>query len=329
MNIKSKKDNYPLCSIIIPCYNSEKTIDRCIRSCLNQTYNKIEVIIVNDGSNDKTLEICNMFKLLDDRIKIYSQINRGVSSARNRGLQESSGEYIVFLDSDDSLKSNCIEKMMYFQEYDWVIMGYESCYDNKTVLIAPKDKELHCKLENFNELFSKDCFQYICVPVAKLYKGSIIRQNKILFNLELDFGEDTCFNIDYIKCIENCVMCSQGIYTNYTREGGLSRRYVESCWRTLDYITQKYINTFNNYENNENYRYYLGNIVLRNLKISIGNVVSYSNWDNFCLLIDEINLSDQVRHIKKDKLNYKERIIIFCITRKIKTLLYILFKIRV
>ena len=97
-----------LISVIVPIYNSEKTLERCLNSILQQVYNEIEVICVNDGSQDNSLSILEKFKIFDKRIKVISKINEGVSVARNEGIKVSNGQYILFVDSDDYIEKNMI-----------------------------------------------------------------------------------------------------------------------------------------------------------------------------------------------------------------------------
>ena len=99
----------PLISIVIPAYNAEKYLGECLESILVQTYKNIEIIIVNDGSTDDTAKIIKLYKEKDPRIRSFTCKNNGVSSARNRGIKESCGEYIFFVDSDDFLDHDCIE----------------------------------------------------------------------------------------------------------------------------------------------------------------------------------------------------------------------------
>lgn len=97
---------HPLLSIIIPVYNAEKYISSCLNSILNQTYTNIEIIIIDDGSTDSSLKICNTFSQTDHRIKIYHKINGGQSSARNVGLKMAKGKYITFVDADDEIDTD-------------------------------------------------------------------------------------------------------------------------------------------------------------------------------------------------------------------------------
>lgn len=96
-------------SIIIPVYNCETFIEDCIKSILKQEYNNFEIIVVDDGSTDKSLIICQKIATNDNRIHIYHKSNGGVSSARNKGLEHISGDYVLFVDADDMLNSNCLQ----------------------------------------------------------------------------------------------------------------------------------------------------------------------------------------------------------------------------
>ncbi|MER1763147.1 glycosyltransferase family 2 protein, partial [Proteus mirabilis] len=107
-------------SIIIPAYNAEKWIEKCIKSCINQTYKDIEIIIINDGSQDDTEIICKRYRYIDSRIKYKKIENSGVSYARKVGLELSNSHYILFLDSDDYLNRDCIQTLLSYKikEYD-------------------------------------------------------------------------------------------------------------------------------------------------------------------------------------------------------------------
>ena len=99
-------------SIIVPVYNAEKYLNRCISSLLNQTYYNLEIILVNDGSTDNSKKICENAAKNDSRIKLINSVNEGVSLARNKGLKEANGDYISFVDSDDYVEPDYVEKML-------------------------------------------------------------------------------------------------------------------------------------------------------------------------------------------------------------------------
>ena len=127
-------------TIIVPVYNAEKYLEKCIKSLINQTYNNLEIILIDDGSLDKSWNICNNFAKKDTRIKVYHKENGGVSSARNWGLSNSSGKYILFVDSDDWLEDNMIEilyREIEEQKVDVSICNF-FCNDEKSQKINDK-----------------------------------------------------------------------------------------------------------------------------------------------------------------------------------------------
>lgn len=103
-------------SVIIPMYNSEGYINRCIRSVINQSYSNLEIIVINDGSTDGGLELCKKLGLTDERIRIFSQGNEGVAKARNKGMDMATGKYLFFLDSDDAIHPLLLEELVWQME---------------------------------------------------------------------------------------------------------------------------------------------------------------------------------------------------------------------
>ena len=166
-------------SVIIPIYNVEKYLPKCINSVLNQTYSNLEIILVNDGSTDSCKQICEEYKKLDNRIKIINKKNGGLSDARNYGIEASTGNYIAFLDSDD-----WIDKKLYMTLYkiikrydaDISVCNFKKSYlngDNKT----HNSGKIKCysNIEALNELYGKNSVQMI-VAWNKLYKRSTIKE---------------------------------------------------------------------------------------------------------------------------------------------------------
>ncbi|NDP20103.1 MAG: glycosyltransferase family 2 protein [Paludibacter sp.] len=125
----------PLISVLVAAYNVEKYIERCLVSLINQTYRNLEIIVVDDGSKDKTGIICDQFAKTDSRIKVIYTLNGGLSVARNNGLDNASGEYVVFIDGDDDVSTDMVQKMYHCAEKftaDLVIIGRYNIYQTKT-----------------------------------------------------------------------------------------------------------------------------------------------------------------------------------------------------
>lgn len=176
-------NNQELVSIIVPVYNTENYLKKCLNSILNQTYQNIEVIIIDDGSTDNSYKILEEFQSKDKRIILLQQKNSGQGVARNKGIEVSKGKYIFFVDSDDRVTKNMVEEMVLEIEktnsdFSSFLIAFENCkskkvykknFDNKTL----KNEEIYQ-----NALEIKDIFT---VPWNKIYRREFLVKNKIYF----------------------------------------------------------------------------------------------------------------------------------------------------
>ena len=196
--------NTPLISIIVPIYNAEKYLKRCVSSICRQTYTNIEIILVNDGSKDSSLAICQEFGKQDQRILIKDIPNGGVSNARNTGLLAASGEYIQFLDSDDYMLDNYIEELydqMTTSAVDMVVCSIKVLNNNLDELDY-WDAENHVlDLEHPDKDVVYNFFDKFLVfgPVNKLFKKEILATNNILYDTSISYGEDLLLNLEYLQ----------------------------------------------------------------------------------------------------------------------------------
>lgn len=174
-------------SVIIPTFNSEKYIQKCILSVLENSYQNFEIIIIDDGSTDMTVEIVNSIN--DSRVRLYKQKRKGPGLARNKGIDFAQGEYLFFLDSDDVINKSTLELLINnIGDNDIIIGDYNIIYDNGMIdiFITPKD----CRFNSF--------FESVTIW-NRLYKIDFIRRNKIRFE-QLYQGEDRLFLADiYLK----------------------------------------------------------------------------------------------------------------------------------
>lgn len=178
-------------SIIIPCYNAEKTIKRCLESVISQTYKNIEIVIINDGSIDKTDSIIKKY-INDNRIKYYNRSNHGIGKTRNFGIKETTGEYITFLDSDDYLPNDAIDnlyKLAQKNKLDLVVSDYY--VDNKNIKSEKIKSFPITNIKNNPNLI----FDINLAPWNKLYKKELIENIKFEENLKY---EDAPFVIESI-----------------------------------------------------------------------------------------------------------------------------------
>lgn len=196
-------------SIIVPVYNAINSLKNTIVSLVNQTYKNIEIILVDDGSNDGSGRLCNYLCELDNRIKVFHQMNSGVSVARNKGLENATGDYVTFCDSDDTYDENLIEnykRKLDENHYYQIVIGYKKIYikNDKQVRymeIVPNGEEVtYAELQGkYTELCKQDVMYSTC---NKLYNNKILKRNNIKFNEEFKNGEDTLFNVTYLSFME-------------------------------------------------------------------------------------------------------------------------------
>lgn len=212
-----------LVSIIIPVYNSEDSIERCVRSALAQSYKSIEVICVNDGSTDSSGKILSELAKQDQRVKVATRANGGVSVARNTGLDLSTGAFIMFLDSDDELSIRMVEDLLndVSPEIDFVMeVGSEKLssklYDNVGHLMiwAVRRATLNS-------------------PGGKLYRRSLIQSNAIRFLEGVSLGEDLLFNAEFCHHISGYSLRPGRQYRVYEVDGSLTRSYRPTKYEEL------------------------------------------------------------------------------------------------
>lgn len=213
-------------SVIIPVYNSEQYITECIQSVLNQTYENIEVIIINDGSTDQSYSICQRFAEKDSRINLISIENSGVSTARNIGIDNSTGDYITFVDSDDWIDSQMIDLAigkLKEENADITIWSYYKNFGDEELLLPMLYEEDKIFTDNKDILFFKAInSSYKQSPQkqsvsagttwCKLYKRELLIDNNIRFNAMLTRAQDTIFSMNAFYKADKIVYFNKSLY---------------------------------------------------------------------------------------------------------------------
>lgn len=215
-------------SIVIPIFNPGDKLLICLNSIKLQTYHDIEVIMVNDGSQDSSDVLCKKFADEDSRFIYIEQVNSGVSVARNNGIIHSHGEYICFIDSDDSVKQDYVECMVVAQQKtnaDIVVQGLTNVYNG----IKGDKKEfpdLTLDVSSLGDQMFDELF-YFCGPYCKLFKREYIINNHIDFPKDLAYGEDFVFYAKYLHLCNSVTFLSKSSY-NYSVavKGSLSSKYL-------------------------------------------------------------------------------------------------------
>lgn len=238
----------PIVSVIIPIYKVEKYMDKCINSVTKQTFNNLEIILVDDGSPDNSGRKCDDWKNKDSRIVVIHQKNSGVSTARNSGINIANGKYIVFVDSDDWLPLDAIEKLVSCAEKNNLdfVMG-------TAVAIGTVSKEIYG--DNMGMLFQKSDLEQFMIftdiiktqlgPWAKLYRMETIKNNDLSFPINIAYGEDKIFNWKYLQKCQSFATIPNLIY--YYSQLNLSRacsKYYPEVGFWMGEVVKSYIPLF-------------------------------------------------------------------------------------
>ena len=241
-----------LVSIIVPVYNVEKYLEHCINSLINQTYEKIEILLINDGSKDNSGKICDEYKKKDKRIKVFHKENEGLGLTRNFGIERAKGKYIVFVDSDDYLSTTAIETLMnYSKKYDTVIGGYTKVTNEGKELFVEKYQKEEFTNENvLNKLLPRllgslpnikdSIFTTVC---ARLYSAKIINDHNIRFKSEREMqSEDLGFQFDYFRYSKHACVIDANIYYYRYNPSSLTTIYkknrFEETLKVYEYINK-------------------------------------------------------------------------------------------
>ena len=213
-------------SVIVPVYNTEKYLDRCIQSILAQIYTDFELLLIDDGSTDSSGAICDKYAEQDLRVRVFHKENGGVSSARNMGLDNAKGIWVMFVDSDDWVNEDFCQRLVDISNSDLVLESGGDSFMESTI----SNTEIGFFLDSTESVL---CWT---VPWGKLYKRELIERNKLRFDINVFSGEDTMFVLEYLFCVNqisinhNCNYC-------YNFSGGLSLKKLSL--KQLDYIIKQ------------------------------------------------------------------------------------------
>lgn len=228
-------------SVIIPIYNVEKYLNRCIDSVINQSLKDIEIILVNDGSPDNCPKICDEYANKDSRIKVIHKSNGGLSSARNAGMKIATGDYIGFVDSDDYIEINMYEQLYnvaYENNVDFVMSDYYKVYDDsKKEVTLDIDSGLYLKEDIYNKIYPslimKEDIDYgpLLAVWHCLYKTSFIKKNDLYFDELVKYSEDNLFS-SLVGYKSNSFYYMKGYYLyNYRyNPNSISTTYKSDSW---------------------------------------------------------------------------------------------------
>lgn len=312
----------PVLSVVIPVYNGEASIKKCIESLLNQSFNDYEIIIIDDGSQDNSLNICLKYASLYFNIIVYHIKNGGVSNARNQGIKLAKGKYIMFVDCDDYLEANMFETYVNTikqHDVDVVIGGLTAHLKNGSIVnkvskvLGRYDTSIWNVISGNNDIFG--------YAASKVYKLDIIKDNNILFNINMKSQEDLDFALSVYQ------------YCN-------SFMLIDYCGYHYDYVENKRVVPYIDLIKNQLKIYRLAN---KKVTLSKENISSLE--DRICSLIygylyscntyiqikEVINLINQINELETfieatDML--QQRFLVRCCKQEKYSVVYMYFKVR-
>lgn len=315
-------------SIVIPVYNNEAYLEKCLESVINQTYNNIEIVLINDGSSDNSLKIMKNYSKKDKRIIIIDKENEGVSTARNIGIKKCSGEYITFVDSDDYLESDAIEKLYHeinTKNVDVVRSNYQVHYQKNNNIDVGSLSHIGNKIYDNNsirrEIIPKilsgeiPCFVYLLMIKKKLLI------NTKLFPTDIHMMEDVVFYLNLLTKASNIYLFDYVTYNIQYNELGATnnkKNYERNILNVLE--VNKYIKEILKEEKLDS----INNITLLNTSnceaisdFIFKQYLSGNDCINFCKeLSTNETMTTMIENIDKKRINIQRRIIIELLKRK-------------
>ncbi|KAF3302255.1 glycosyltransferase [Carnobacterium sp. PL12RED10] len=322
----------PLVSVVVPIYNVEKYLKQCITSIINQEYKNLEILLVNDGSQDSSLQICNEFLQIDSRIKVYSHNNKGVGYTRNIGIKNFSGDFLVFCDSDDILDSKFLSKLIQSQNdtnSDLVLCNLQNFIEKEGIRILKNnqiiiDENGKIPLEKFmNKFIEYKTHVFFGSPDNKLYKGNIIREKSLRFVEHSNFAEDFEFNLDYYNYIDSVAVVNESLY--YYRidaEDSVSKTIYpsEEFLERYIYVYEKFDSLLSEYGYNEtdtsDFMLVGLNIVLSNLCKQYTSIFSKKKIKFINRMVNCEKLINIINNLKVERLPFKYKVLLYLIKFK-------------
>lgn len=324
-------------SIVVPIYNAEQYISSCIESLCNQTYSNIEIVLVDDGSTDRSGKICDEYASKDSRIKVIHKVNGGVSSTRNAGIDNAEGEYIMFVDSDDEICEDCVSSNLTLakeNDADLVIYGFlynaideGSCHNNGF------DQDYILSEAEFFDGFYCDIVEreFINPPWNKLIRKTLLTENKIRFNENYSICEDMAFSTEVVAASKKIVLNHEICYKyNIKLTGSLVFKFHENYFEALTNFYDLSLAYCNRYMNQTKQRKCIDSIYSSLAIMYIKQICCNDKWekkDKMVKLKSILKDTKFLSALQNAELNRKKTIVRFLIHRKQYQCIYIMYRI--
>lgn len=245
-------------SVIIPIYNAERTLRRCLDSLLPQLNSDIEILLINDGSIDASGDICKEYLAMNDSFKYYEQDNAGASAARNKGIENAVGDYLLFIDSDDYVDSKyfiSIDRFLQRDTYDFLIFCYSFITRDYNNSILFEEEKCCFGIETVKQISYLSKKQRLYSLCNKVFVRRIVNENHIRFNTLISVGEDSAFVFQYVLHIDTLLSYSRILYyVDESAEDSLSRKARKNLCDDLIVSYKEVENHLHNMAVNDEYK---------------------------------------------------------------------------
>jgi glycosyltransferase involved in cell wall biosynthesis len=328
-------------SIIVPIYNSGKFVTRCIESILNQTYVNFELILVDDGSTDQSHSICKEYECNDHRIRVFQQENSGASEARNLGLEKITGEYLMFVDSDDYIEPNMLEVLIKTADQesaDFVMCGLVvDIYDKEGRIESSVHHTPSHRVIKGNSNIPKNIIdlvesEKISGPCCKLIKTKIIKNNNIKMPPHIALQEDLYFNIEVLGYVNKICVIPDSLY-HYNQGVGetVTTRYYANRYEMTNEVHNYLVNYYKERCNESDI---LGKIMYIYIKNTYAALMSMFHQNCNLLFSEKIGMindiidSEKFKNMMKmaDRKGYKYKLLKIILKSKNRILIYYVSK---
>lgn len=320
-------------SFIIPIYKTDNNyLNECLKSICKQTYKAIEVIVVNDGMTRENLKLVNEYQRKDSRIKVIGEKNEGVSSARNKGINEAIGKWIVFVDSDDFIDENFCEKMLDIaikEKSQCVICGHNRIYSNKKEVVLKRKSFSMTGEKFFNEIFTVQ--SGLGVVTMKIWNADVLKKENIRFDKQLKVAEDALFCMQISGKIEKIYYFSEPLYNYRYNAQSVVRKFDEEY--EYKYLlamkkTKKYIEQMEKKSSIRLYNYIAYHVLL----IIINYCFHPENKENNIESVQQVcnipEFEEAIRKATYEGFSLTRKITLFTLKHKLYFLTCIIAKIR-
>lgn len=308
-------------SVIIPVFNAERYLEVCLNSLWKQSNKDFEVIMIDDGSSDRSKEICRLFTEKSEKYKYYFQENQGVSAARNLGIKKAKGKWITFVDADDFVTEDYITQIQEnIKNVDAVIFGQFCELDGFSEVIQPNTKFLESILGSKKCSLIDNAYPY--TVWSKVYKKEIIEKNNLEFIQGLANGEDMLFNVKYYNECKYIKVVKKSIYSYRINQFSASMSYSPNIFKTDKLFLKKLYNIIET-DNKELQEIYYKKIIdgfWVCLKANITHIDNRINYKERVKLLIELMNSNPYAEVMGDWRKYiskkKRRIVFYLIEKK-------------